>query len=67
MTRLTYLERLAHGDSRECWRPLWELSDELVEELLGPNLELERVAAVLDKRVQQLTGIERRSARDAAV
>ena len=50
----THLERLAHGNSRESRRSLGELPDELVEELLGSDLELERVAAVLDQGVEEL-------------
>lgn len=53
-TRNTHLERLAHRHPRKSWWPLWELSYELIEKLLCPDLELEGVPAVLDERVEEL-------------
>lgn len=37
---------------------LWETADQLVQELLGADLEMERVAAVLDADVQQLVAYQ---------
>lgn len=48
------LENLLHRRRRVRRRPLGEPPHELVEELLGADLEVERVAAVLDEDVEEL-------------
>lgn len=58
----THLQGLCHHDSRKDRRSFRKLSYELVQELLCGNLELERVAAVLDEGVEELK--ERREKSD---
>lgn len=41
------------------WWALREATDELIEELLGADLEVKRVAAVLDADVEELCNGER--------
>lgn len=48
------LEDPCHGWRREGGGSLREPADELVEEVLGADLEVEGVAAVLDEDVEQL-------------
>lgn len=48
------LENLGHGRRRERRWALGEPSDELVEEVLGADLEVEGVAAILDEDVEEL-------------
>lgn len=43
------------------WRALGKAADELIEELFGADLEVERVAAVLHADVKELYGGERGS------
>ena len=50
------LELDAGGADR---RPLWKAADQLIEELLGADLEVEGVAAVLDADVEQVEGEQR--------
>ena len=51
------LEDLGHGRGRERRRSFREPTHELVEEVLGADLEVERVPAVLDEDVEQLDGV----------
>jgi hypothetical protein len=53
LNRLEYLHLHARG---AYGRPLGKPADELVEELLGADLQVERIAAVLDADVEQVEG-----------
>lgn len=48
------LENLVLDSRRMNWRAFGEAAHELIEELLGTDLEVEGVAAILDANVQEL-------------
>src|ERR1700733_13287677 len=51
--RMYKIEYTRHDRARERWRALWKALDELIQELLSRDLELERIPALLYKRIDK--------------